>query len=231
MTDSELMEHLHARGWRTEAIDVPMIREACRALQPSASAEPVQEPDKWIFDPHDIEQGMMLNPAWLKLHGLTAREAIAASPVTAAREQEASATGAEPVGFFVPKEEGSEWLHQVSKLYAKDPRYAEKGRWLYATPTTSTTGKEEEAFEQLCREHDILGTAADRQCEVFWKAGARFALEQAAQLYGEGEVAAPGGHSQWGDAHQEGWIDGTKAYRDAIRSLIGTPKSAEGEGA
>jgi len=53
-------------------------------------------------------------------------------------------------------------------------------------------------------------------------------LEQAAQLYGEGEVAAPGGHSQWGDAHQEGWIDGTKAYRDAIRSLIGAAKS-EGE--
>ncbi|OUM00525.1 hypothetical protein [Variovorax sp. JS1663] len=33
---------------------------------------------------------------------------------------------------------------------------------------------EAEAFEKLCREHDIFGTAAARQCEVFWKAGARF---------------------------------------------------------
>lgn len=32
-------------------------------------------PEKWIFDPHDIEQGMMLNPEWLKLYGLTAQQA------------------------------------------------------------------------------------------------------------------------------------------------------------
>jgi hypothetical protein len=35
------------------------------------------EPAKWIDDPHDIEQGQMLNPAWLKFHGLTAKEARA----------------------------------------------------------------------------------------------------------------------------------------------------------
>lgn len=29
---------------------------------------------QWIDDPHDIEQGQMLNPEWLKLHGLTAKE-------------------------------------------------------------------------------------------------------------------------------------------------------------
>lgn len=34
------------------------------------------EPDKWVIDPHDMEQGYMLNPAWLSLHGLTAKEAI-----------------------------------------------------------------------------------------------------------------------------------------------------------
>ena len=35
--------------------------------------------------------------------------------------------------------------------------------------------READAFEQMCREFDIFGTAAARQCEEFWKAGARFA--------------------------------------------------------
>jgi hypothetical protein len=37
---------------------------------------------------------------------------------------------------------------------------------------------EAEAFEQLCREHDIAGTAAARQCEVFWHAGVVFAARR-----------------------------------------------------
>lgn len=44
-----------------------------------------------------------------------------------------------------------------------------------AAPSQGMPSEEEEAFEQLCREHDIAGTAAARQCEVFWRAGARFA--------------------------------------------------------
>jgi hypothetical protein len=32
MTNSELIEHMHARGWNVGTIDVPMIREACNAL-------------------------------------------------------------------------------------------------------------------------------------------------------------------------------------------------------
>ena len=32
MTDAQLVEHLHARGYRIEITDVPMIREACAAL-------------------------------------------------------------------------------------------------------------------------------------------------------------------------------------------------------
>lgn len=87
MTDSELIEHMHARGWRTEAIDVPMIREACKALQASASAEPVQPPypEGVVFGPcvcGSWPGGECLKCQWI------------ASPVTAAREQEAGATGA-----------------------------------------------------------------------------------------------------------------------------------------
>ena len=59
------------------------------------------------------------------------------------------------------------------------------------------------------------------------------ALAEAVQLHESEEVLAPVGNSAWGEARQEGWIDGTKAYRDAIRALIGTggklDQSGEGE--
>lgn len=32
LTDAQLVEHLHARGWRIEPSDLPMIREAAAAL-------------------------------------------------------------------------------------------------------------------------------------------------------------------------------------------------------
>ena len=38
MTDSELIEHLHARGWSPDKIDIAMIREACAALASHTSA-------------------------------------------------------------------------------------------------------------------------------------------------------------------------------------------------
>lgn len=32
------------------------------------------------------------------------------------------------------------------------------------------------------------------------------------------DVQAPVGNSAWGEARQDGWIEGTSAYRDAIRA-------------
>jgi hypothetical protein len=147
MTDSELREHLHARGWRTEAIDVPMIREACKALQ------------------------------------------------------EASATGA--VAWLAENQDGSFDAYKDVHSLIDDCR---QGFPVYATPTTSTTGKVD----------------ASRVRDE--------ALSEAVGLYESEEVLAPVGNSAWGEAYQEGWISGAQAYREAIRSLIGTPKSAEGEG-
>lgn len=37
-------------------------------------------------------------------------------------------------------------------------------------------------------------------------------------LHDHEDVQAPVGNSAWGEAHQEGWINGTNAYRDAIRA-------------
>lgn len=62
-----------------ERIDLgPLVGIQSREAGPTTSGEP-----KWIDDPHDIEQGQMLNPAWLKLHGLTLREATAPEQSTA----------------------------------------------------------------------------------------------------------------------------------------------------
>jgi hypothetical protein len=163
-----------------------------------------------------------------------------ASPVTAAREQEAakeadavdaltemgwiwdgdqwqkpvmaSATGAEPMRKHVEdfaagcgwkREDGEgafEFVQRTSYRQGwQDGRRESMGDVHrdtpeVATPTTSTTGKVD----------------ASRVRDE--------ALEEAAQLYGEGEVAAPVGNSAWGEAYQEGWIAGAQAYRDAIRS-------------
>ena len=71
--------------------------------------------------------------------------------------------------------------------------------------------------EEFGRPVESLFTAEQMQAAI---AQARIsAFEEAARLHGEGDVAAPIGNSAWGEAHQQGWIDGTAAYRDAIRAL------------
>ena len=37
-------------------------------------------------------------------------------------------------------------------------------------------------------------------------------------LHDHEDVQAPVGNSSWGEAYQEGWAQGTAAYRDAIRA-------------
>jgi hypothetical protein len=115
VNDAQLTEHLHARGWSLDKIDVAMIREGAAAIQAEATGDCDQ-----AFEEH-------------------------------------------------------------YKCSARDP---------------SNAG-------DLAKFRDG------------WTA----AVTAAANLYGEGDVAAPVGNSAWGEARQEGWIDGTQAYRDAIRRL------------
>lgn len=42
--------------------------------------------------------------------------------------------------------------------------------------------------------------------------------EACEDLHDHKDVMAPIGHSAWGEAYQEGWIDGVKAYQEAIRA-------------
>ena len=50
-------------------------------------------------------------------------------------------------------------------------------------------------------------------------AGAAATREECAALHGHPDVLAPLGNSAWGEAYQDGWINGTAAYRDAIRAM------------
>ena len=101
MTDSELREHLHARGWRTEAIDVPMIREACKAL--AAEQNPWRQAVDEALIAHALDcTGPGDDPKEKVKELIEWAVTIATDPrvsETAAREQEASATGAEPAAY------------------------------------------------------------------------------------------------------------------------------------
>lgn len=74
-----------------------------RAYADATCAMRAAQPDKWIFDPHDIEQGMMINPEWLKIHGGTAKDA-SAQPETAAVVvtgcQRCQGSGEDPEGYY-----------------------------------------------------------------------------------------------------------------------------------
>jgi hypothetical protein len=50
---------------------------------------------------------------------------------------------------------------------------------------------------------------------------ARLIVKECADLYNHEDVLAPIGMSAHGEAHQHGWIEGTKTYRDTILEHFG----------
>ena len=52
----------------------------------------------------------------------------------------------------------------------------------------------------------------------FAKLVAQHEREACEALHDHEDVQAPVGNSSWGEAYQEGWGQGTAAYRDAIRA-------------
>ena len=50
---------------------------------------------------------------------------------------------------------------------------------------------------------------------------ARLIVRECADLYNHEDVLAPIGMSARGEAHQHGWIEGTKTYRDTILEHFG----------
>ena len=50
---------------------------------------------------------------------------------------------------------------------------------------------------------------------------AQLIVDECASLYTHDDVMAPVGQSAYGEAYQDGWIEGTKAYRDTILEYFG----------
>jgi hypothetical protein len=50
---------------------------------------------------------------------------------------------------------------------------------------------------------------------------AQSVAQECADLYTHDDVMAPVGQSAWGEAYQDGWIEGTKAYRETILEHFG----------
>lgn len=50
---------------------------------------------------------------------------------------------------------------------------------------------------------------------------AELIVQECANLYTHDDVMAPVGQSAYGEAYQDGWIEGTKAYREIILNHFG----------
>jgi hypothetical protein len=64
----------------------------------------------------------------------------------------------------------------------------------------------------------------DEMDEYNRKAIMKFAeliIRECADLYTHDDVMAPVGQSAYGEAYQDGWIEGTKAYRETIIEHFG----------
>ena len=64
----------------------------------------------------------------------------------------------------------------------------------------------------------------DTQIDFGHKEMEKFAeliIRECADLYNHEDVLAPIGMSAYGEAHQHGWIEGTKTYRDTILKHFG----------
>jgi hypothetical protein len=75
MEGGDYLEDHTQRHWWTWQSALGLTRHAQDARNETETPAVPQ----WIDDPHDIEQGRMLNPEWLKLHGLTLAQ-VAAQP-------------------------------------------------------------------------------------------------------------------------------------------------------
>ena len=63
-----------------------------------------------------------------------------------------------------------------------------------------------------------VGTQSTEFIERFAALVASVERKTCEALHDHEDVQAPVGNSSWGEAYQEGWGQGTAAYRDAIRA-------------
>src|SRR5690606_32230141 len=72
------------------------------------------------------------------------------------------------------------------------------------------------AFESLCREHEIWGTAAAAQCSVFWEAGKRVAEQRAATDVAELQAELERERKRRFDGNEQA----SREHREGMKSLV-----------
>ena len=65
------------------------------------------------------------------------------------------------------------------------------------------------------------GLVVEEWIQVYNKNFAELIINECADLYNHDDVMAPVGQSAWGEAYQDGWIEGTKTYRETILEHFG----------
>ena len=68
------------------------------------------------------------------------------------------------------------------------------------------------------------GLVVEEWIQVYNKNFAESIVKECADLYTHDDVTAPVGQSAYGEAYQDGWIEGTKTYRETILEHFGVDK-------
>lgn len=75
-----------------------------------------------------------------------------------------------------------------------------------------------EMIKAIMLKHELAVIEVMRELHESREAAVRAEREACEALHDHEDVQAPIGNSSWGEAYQEGWAQGTVAYRDAIRA-------------
>lgn len=77
-----------------------------------------------------------------------------------------------------------------------------------------------ERFAELVAKHTLanIDPSSFMSWQEGYEAGKQTEREACEALHDHEDVIAPIGNSSWGEAYQEGWGQGTAAYREAIRA-------------
>jgi hypothetical protein len=80
----------------------------------------------------------------------------------------------------------------------------------------------EDIIDMIAKVYGVVWTneAQLKDLEKFAALVASAEREACEALHDHEDVQAPIGNSSWGEAYQEGWAQGTAAYRDAIKARV-----------
>ena len=84
-----------------------------------------------------------------------------------------------------------------------------------------------ERIEELAEQAGFMDSwfsESGDDCERELKKFAELIVLECVKLYNHVDVMAPVGNSAWGEAYQEGWVEGTQRYKETIEEHFGVEK-------